>query len=166
MIKPDLLIGEVIRFDSENWTIDLKLNIGASVEDVTIKSVLNGEASGIFIEPVMGSYVLCGLTDGKIENLTALVFSEIKNIKLVPTEKLVFRNENFGGLVKIKELEDNLKSLKTYVEALKTATSSGINAIGVGPAANGGTGKIAFETAMVGKVINLKEMENKNVQHG
>ncbi|NBR15974.1 MAG: hypothetical protein EBU01_15565 [Crocinitomicaceae bacterium] len=106
------------------------------------------------------------MTDGKLENLTALVYSEIKNIKLVPTEKLILRNEDFGGLVKIKELEDNLKTLKTYIEALKTATSSGINAIGVGPAANGGTGKLAFETAMAGKIINLKEMENKNVQHG
>lgn len=122
MIKPDLLIGTVDSFDSSNWTINLTLNIGAKVEEVTIKSVLNGEDSGIFIEPVIGSYVLCGMVDGKLENLTAMVYSEIKSIKFAPTEKLILRNEDFGGIVKAsvayqkdKELRDEINKLKQLI---------------------------------------------------
>ncbi|MCX8482862.1 MAG: hypothetical protein ORN50_04725 [Crocinitomicaceae bacterium] len=166
MIKPDLLIGSVESFDSTKWTINVSLNIGAKVEDVTIKSVLNGEDSGIFIEPVIGSKVLVGMNDGKLENLTVLVYSEIKSIKLAPTGDLTLRSVDFGGLVKIQQLESNLNNLKTAIENLKSAISTGITSIGVGPTANGATGAAAFNTAAASIQIQFQDMENKKVKHG
>lgn len=166
MVKPDLIIGKVESFNATAWTINLTMNIGAKVEDVTIKSVLNGEDSGIFIEPVIGSYVLCGMTDGKMENLTAMVYSEIKNIRFAPSEKLIFRNEDFGGLVKIQNLENNINSLKQAIETIKSAVATGLTAVGVSSAANGPAGASAFNTATSGVVINFENMENPNVKHG
>ena len=166
MIKPDLVLGEVKSFDSSNWTIEVELNQGSTVDEVTIKSVLNDIASGIFIEPEIGSSVLCGLTDGKIENLTILVFSEIKNIKFVPSEKITLRKEDFGGLVKLAQLESNLDSLKQAIETIKSAVSTGLTAVGVSTAANGATGAAAYNSATAAVAINFQNMENENVNHG
>jgi len=166
MVKPDLMIGKVTSFDASTWTIAMELNIGAKVEDVTIKSVLNGEDSGIFIEPVVGSYVLCGMTDGKLENLTALVYSEIKNIRFAPTEKLILRNEDFGGILKVDAVLSNLNELKQAVETIKSAVASGLTAVGVGSAANGPAGATAFNSATASVVINFENMENENIKHG
>lgn len=166
MIKPDLLIGKVTAFNEADWTIDVALNSGAVVDQVTIKSVLNGEDSGILVEPEVDSMVLCGLTDGKIENLTVLTYSEIKNIKFVPSEKIQLRSDSYGGLVKIEQLENNLNTLKNALETLKSGVASGLNAVGVGSAANGPAGAAAFNTATSSIVINFDNMENENVQHG
>lgn len=166
MVKPDLMIGKVTAFNASAWTIDLELNIGAKVEDVTIKSVLNGEDSGIFIEPVDGSFVLCGMTDGKLENLTALVYSEIKSIRFAPTEKLILRNEDFGGIPQADKILANLNELKTAVETIKSAVATGLTSVGVGTAANGPAGATAFNSATASVMINFENMENENVKHG
>ncbi len=162
MIKPDLLIGKVTAFHS-NYTIDLELNIGSKVEDVTIKSVLNGESSGIFIEPVIGSYVLCGMTDGKLENLTAMVYSEIKSIKFVPTEKIIFRNEDFGGLVKAQKVHNEIKAVKDEVNSLKQILSLWIPVPNDGGAALKGA-LSTFYTPI--PPAAQADYENSNVKHG
>ena len=166
MIKPDLVIGKVKSFQESDWTITVELNQGATVDDVSIRSVINSETTGILVEPKVGSYVVCGLTDGKIENLTVLVFSEIKNMKLVPAEKLILRSDDFGGLVKLQQLEANLDTLKTAIENLITFTQSGLNAVGVGSAANGPGAATAFQSMTEAIQIQFQDMENKNVNHG
>jgi hypothetical protein len=166
MVKPDLMIGKVTAFNGSDWTISLELNIGAKVEDVTIKSVLNGEDSGIFIEPIEGSYVLVGMTDGKLENLTALVFSEIKNIRFAPTEKLILRNDDYGGILKAEAVLNNLNSLKNAIETIKSAVATGLTSVGASTAANGALGAEAYNTATAGVSINFEAMENENITHG
>lgn len=165
-IKPDLLLGKVKSFDSSNWTVDVDLNNGATVEEVTVRSVLNSEDTGLFIKPKVGSRVLCGMVDGKLENLTILVFSEIENIEIMPGQKMKLRGDDYGGLVKLQELKDNLDELKQYCSSLKSAISNGMTAIGAGSAASGPTGKTAFETEMSSASINFGDMENKNISHG
>jgi hypothetical protein len=179
MVKPlinnDLMLGEVKEFDSSNWTITVELHQGGRVKKVTVRSVLNSEKTGIFVEPKVGSYVLCGRTDGKLENLSVIVFSEIVNMELMPEEdfkiqakkiQLLASDEDFGGLVKLQELEDNLNALKDYCEAMKSAVSTGLNGVGASPAASGSAGAGAFEGAMAGQQIIFKNMENENVTHG
>lgn len=166
MIKPDLVLGEVKSFDASNWTIEVELNQGAKVDEVTIKSVLNGEGSGILVEPEIGSIVLCGLTDGKIENLTVLVYSEIKNITFAPSKTLILRKEDFGGLVKIAQLESNLDAIKNGLDTMKNAVVAGLNGVGASTAASGAAGAAAFNTAIAAMQINFQNMENENVKHG
>lgn len=166
MIKPDLLIGKVMSFDEATWTIEVELNIGAKLEDVTIKSVMNDEDSGIYVEPKVGSYVLCGLVDGKLENVTVMKYSEIENIRFAPSKKIELRNADFGGLVKLEQLEKNLKALKDAYTKLKTATAAGLTAVGAGSAANGATGASTFNSQTASVVINFEDMENKNITHG
>lgn len=170
MINNEMLMGKVTKFDSSNWTVNVELNMGAKVEEVTIRSVLNDEKTGIFIEPKVGSYILCSTTDGRLENMKIIVFSEIENIELMPSKKMKLRGDDFKGLVKIQELEDNLNSLKQFVESMHAALPIAFNAIvPVPPAlfvASGSAGAGSYTGSMSGKAIVLKDMENKNVLHG
>lgn len=170
MITNEMLLGKVTKFNSGNWTINVELNLGAKVEEVAVRSVLNSEVSGLFVEPKVGSYVLCSTTDGKLENLKVILFSEIENIELMPAKKMKLRGDDFGGLVKLQELENNLNSLKQYVEAMNAALPNAFNAIlPVAPApfvASGAAGAGAYSGAMAGQTIVFEDMENKNVSHG
>lgn len=166
MVRPDLVIGKVTKFDSNNWTIDVELNEGSKVDEVTIRAVLNDGATGIFIEPKVGSYVLCALNDGKIENLSCLQFSEIVNMKLLPEEELFLRGDTHGGLVILEKLKTNIDQLKQAYETLKNGTVAGFNAVGVGSAANGPGGATAFQSATASVNIQFQDMENKKVKHG
>jgi len=166
MIKPDILIGQVMSFNADNYTITVKLNQGPTVEDVTIRSVMNDATTGIFVEPVVGSYVLCGLTDGRVENLSVLLYSEIKSIKFMPSDTLQLKGDNCGGLVINSKIVENLNQLKTAFDTLKTATAAGLNAVGVGSAANGPGGAATFNSQTTGININFEDMENQNVKHG
>ena len=80
--------------------------------------------------------------------------------------KIELNGDGFGGILKIKETDDNIKALKKYCEDLKTAVSNGLNAVGVGTAANGPGAKTVFDGEMASKSIELSDMENKNVTHG
>ena len=166
MIRPDLVIGKVTKFDSEKWTINVQLNGGASVEEVTIRSVLNDGATGIFIEPKEGSFVLCALNDGKMENLSVVLFSEIVNMELMPEEELKLRGDQHGGLVMIEKLQANIDKLKDAIDTLKNATFAGLNAVGVGSAANGPGGASTFQGQTASINIQFQDMENKKVKHG
>ncbi len=163
MIKPDLLIGKVISFDEATWTIEVELNIGAKLEDVTIKSVMNDEDSGIYVEPKVGSYVLCGLVDGKLENVTVMIYSEIVNIRFAPSKKIEFRNADFGGLVKSEVTAAVDNAIKQEINKLKNIFTAWAPVVNDGGAAL----KAALATWSSPLAEKQKaDYENKNVNHG
>ena len=165
MIKPSLFRGKVVKFHKD-WWIDVELNMGGKAEMVKIRSVLNGNTSGLFIEPEINSSVIIGMADGILEDMTLVCASEIKAVKIIPSGELILRGDEYGGLVKISDLNDNLTAIKQHLNNLQAAITSGISAVGAGPAANGATGATAFTNAMAGKVLDFKNMENKEVKHG
>lgn len=77
----------------------------------------------------------------------------------------VLNGGGFDGLVKIRELEKNLNSLKLFVETMNTALPSAFTAIGASLQANGATGAGTYSGAMAGQVIVLVDMEDKAVKH-
>lgn len=164
-IKPDILLGTVTEFDATKWLATVKLNNGAEVDEVRVKAVINDQESGILVEPKIGSYVLCGLIDSKIESLFIIGYSEIEKFR-IKAPAIELNGDAFGGIIKLQELEANLKALKDYVTALKSATASGLSSVGVGAAANGPAGMTTFNTSMTGQVINFQNMENETVKHG
>lgn len=163
MVKPDLVLGEVVSFNASDYTIEVKLNQGSKVENVTIKSVLNGVASGILVEPKIGSFVLCGLVDGRIENLTVLSFDEIKSIKIIPSEKITLRADDFGGIVKSQVVHDEIKQLKDEINDLKQMFTTWVPVVYDGGAAL----KAALATFLTPIPPAMKtDYENENILHG
>lgn len=166
MITPDIYVGQVKKFDADKWTADIELNQGATVTEVTVKAVLNDEATGILVKPKLDSYVLVGTIDGRLENSSILLYSEIEEIRLLSSGNIQLRGDEFGGIVKMDPLKSNLDAIKNYLTTLKTAIETGFVAVGVGSAANGPGGKTAFSGAMSSSQINFQDMENKKVTHG
>jgi hypothetical protein len=85
---------------------------------------------------------------------------------LLNNGNLTMNGDNFGAMIKIQELEDNLNQLKTYVENMKTSIGTGFTAVKAGTAADGPGGKTAFDGAMASQSINFKNMANDKIKHG
>lgn len=80
-------------------------------------------------------------------------------------DEIVFNGGENKGLVKIEQLQKNLDSLKTYVEAIHAALPSAFSAVGAAMQANGASGGTAYTTAMAAKAIVLAKMENEKIKH-
>ena len=181
------LICVVDSVDKEARTIDCSpLDESAPILGVNLQA--NQQCScGIVIFPRVGSFVVVGfVADGsagvvlmtdEIESCevtikdNSILINEDKVLLNVADTKTVINKDGIvmnggelGGLVKIKELEDNLKQLKDYVEAMKQAVANGINAVGVSTAADGPAGSAAFNMEMSSKIITFKNMENKKIK--
>lgn len=137
---------------------------GLTLTDVRLRAVVNGENSKILVTPETGSYVLVADLAGDLSQLVVVGYSEVKKIE-VDTDKIIFNGGNNNGLVKIEELKRNLNSLKRYVEAMTSAVSSGLTAVGEYTAASGEAGKTAFESKMTPYSINFEDMEDTKITH-
>lgn len=162
---PTILIGKVKDFDETKWLATITFNAGFTDDDIRVRAVIDSNDSGILVKPKIGSMVLCAQIEGKLESMVVLTWSEIELFK-VNAPKIELRNEDFGGLVKLEQLEKNLKALKDAYTKLKTATAAGLTAVGAGSAANGATGASTFNSQTASVVINFQDMENKNIKHG
>ena len=86
-------------------------------------------------------------------------------VDLKDDKSITFNGGDNGGLVIIQELRDSLNSLKTYCETMKEAVSAGLKAVGASTSANGASGASAFDTAMISARIEIKNMENTDINH-
>jgi hypothetical protein len=125
----------------------------SNIEDVKISAE---DGDGFILFPTIGSNVLVALSERGPAYV--LMFSDVDSIQL--------RDKTFGGLVKVKELNESLDSIKQYCADLKQAVFDGLTAVGAGGAANGATGAANFQASMVAKSIEIKDMENPNILHG
>jgi len=87
-------------------------------------------------------------------------------IKCSKVESIDLRGDNFGGIVKLAELEQNFEAVKDYLKNLETAIKNGFNAVGVSSAANGPAAAQSFYSAVQSLTLQFTNMENKEVKHG
>lgn len=83
----------------------------------------------------------------------------------VTADGVVINGGTLGGMVKIAELEENLNSLKSFVEAMHAALPGAFIAVKAGAAADGPAGGATYANAMSGKAIVLKAMNDDKVKH-
>ncbi len=163
MTKPDIILGTVTDFDSTNWLATVKINNGAEIDEVRIKSVVNSEESGIFIEPVIGSYVLLGMIEGKIASLFIVAFSEIVKYHL-KTDLIEFNGDTFGGIVKSQMVHSEIEDLKNDINSLKQAFASWVTVPNDGGAALKVATGAWFAQPLI--VPIQTDFENDKVKHG
>lgn len=121
------------------------------------------ENSGIVVTPKVDSYVLVTSIDGHSHFVSQC--SEVEKITIDCNGDIVINGGDNKGIVKIQELKDNLDSLKSYIEAMNSAISTGFSSVGESSAASGTAGKSAYTLAMTGRSINFKDMEDPKVTH-
>lgn len=139
--------------------VSVRCTSGTLYEDVRKRASLNDNPSdknGIIITPALGSVVVVSRL-GTTDDLYVAMFSDI--------ESVIIDGGLNGGLVKIQELEDNLKSLKDMVEAINAALPSAFTAIGASSAAVGANGATSYNASMAGKSISFSDMENSKIKH-
>ncbi|MEG1572870.1 MAG: hypothetical protein RR328_04880, partial [Bacteroidales bacterium] len=106
--------------------------------------------------------VKCTLSDTLAECVSDKVKIRVENnkVSIAGADEVALNGTSNKGLVKIKELEENLKALKDYVEAMNTALPPAFTAIGAAMAAVGANGTTTYQGGMAGKIILFKKMEN------
>lgn len=118
------------------------------------------------VKLTIGDKLAVELTTDKLNYTSDKVTLEIKENKVhLTADEIVFNGGDNDGLVKLKELQSNLDSLKSYVEAIHTAIPVAFTAVLAALAANGALGAASYNTAMLGKLISFADMENKKIQH-
>jgi len=95
----------------------------------------------------------------------AINLSNDKSTAEIKADEILFNGGELGGLVKIKELDKNLESLKKFVEAMHAALPGAFSAILAALSANGALGAQAYNASMAGQMIKLENMENEKVKH-
>jgi hypothetical protein len=166
-------VATVLRVDESDYTCEVQFLSGSTKSDVRLKAAIDELPDGVVEIPEDNSTVLVGIIGNKSSQCFVLKCSKvkrfeciIKNVELrISSDGIVMNGGDLGGMVKIKELEANLKSLKTYCENLKTAIGTGFTAVGASMAANGALGKKAFDSAINNAIINFEDMENEKVKH-
>lgn len=158
-------------------SIDVDVD-GITYHDVQLQAIADGSGKSIIIVPAKDSNVLIGNIEHstgyvliKADKADRILIMQADGMYIDVLKKVIKLNgDSEGGLVKIQELQDNLDSLKSFVEAINNALPSAFNAIlPTAPApfvATGALGATTYQASMVGKFINFKEMENKKVKHG
>jgi hypothetical protein len=125
--------------------------------EVRLQAVTGKADKGYIPVPAVGSEVFCVSEGNSDSTFVIAVCSEL--------DKIIFNGGNLGGLVNLQELKDNLDSLKQFIEAIHSTLPSAFNAIGASTAANGALGATSYQGAMAGKMVQFKDMEDKNILH-
>lgn len=140
-------------------------------DDLDFLNVRLGLGS-IYRKPAVGTLCLLGLIENKDAATFLIDAEELEELSIETTVKTnlkavetVFNSGEFGGLVKIGELKNNLDQLKQFCEKMHASLPTAFSAIGVGSAANGTTGATSYSGAMAGNMITFSDMENKDVKH-
>jgi hypothetical protein len=146
--------AKVVSVDESNHTCEIELDKGGKRKNVRRYAKLSA-GKGFIIIPVVGSKVIVSFLDS--ETCYIANYSEI--------DKVIFDGGGNAGIVKIKELEANLKSLKAYCEEINKALPAAFSAIGASMQANGASGAASYNASMAGKIITMKNMENPKFKH-
>lgn len=170
------VIGTVRSVDMNAKTCDVEVEESFTRYGVRLTAIEDQADTGFIIEPKQGSDVHIRKVEGELPLWEVSLFSEVESVRMKNdsgAEILLKSNgqthlhgDQFGGLVKIGKLQDNLNSIKTMVDAMNVAIPAALTAVGVGNAANGGTGSTSYTTAMSSQSINIQNMENTDVKHG
>jgi hypothetical protein len=92
------------------------INGGAELQDVRIQASLVG-TTGLFIEPEVDSKVIVSFLSREIAYVS--LFSEIKNVYLDFSDKVIFNGGLNGAMVKIGDLVGRLNDIEEKVNDIK-----------------------------------------------
>lgn len=133
--------------------------VSADIEvyDVLLTPVVNQEASEITVIPEIGTLALMAIVSNDIRNCYLLSCQK--------SSKVIMRGGNYGGLVKVNELRDNLNKTTDLLKAL-------VNVINGTPIPEPGSGspsalQTALKTAIASYMLGtFDDIENNKILHG
>jgi len=137
-----------------NW--DEGTMVAEDDEGLPYYDVMLGNGS-VLIKPTIESDCLIAIVQGRDEIAFLITASE--------ADQIVFNGGEKGGVINISTLQENINSIKEYVEAVHSAIPIALTAIGAGSAANGSMGAQSYNSSMAGKSITIEDMEDNKIVH-
>lgn len=170
---PVLTVVEVVSVEGDTCTV--RAGAGLNVPGVRLRPASGSVETKMLITPRTGSLVLTGSQSGDWRECNVIAVEEPEKIEItgekinllmdISSGAITINGGELGGVVKIRELNDNLKSIADYAKAINSALPAAFSAIGAGMAASGALGSQSYSTAMAGKTITVKDMEDTNITH-
>jgi hypothetical protein len=85
-----------------------------------LRALVEAEDKSPLLVPVKDSVVIVATFNKNSAEAFVLGYTDVEKVKILTNKGEVWLNgDNHGGVVKIKELQDNLDSLKKFVEAIQ-----------------------------------------------
>lgn len=163
-LVPTVYIGKVVSVDQTSLSCEVDLQTMPNVFDVRIRATIGSGDRGLINIPKVDSYVLICRIEGKIESSFVLGYTEIEVMKLLPESDLHLFGDSHGGLVISSKVNDEINSLKTELNTLKSALASWVPV-----PQDGGTALKASITSFASGQLSPSQstdFENEKVKHG
>ncbi len=156
----ETFVCEVKSVDGATCTVTRVLD-GLEIPDVRL-NCHSTENSGIVVTPKVDSYVLVTSIDGL--SFFVSQCSEVEKITIDCESEIIINRGDNKGVVKIQELENNLKKLKSYIENIATATATAMVPMS---ALDSGTSVTTFNTTVQGLKASFQweNMEDTKIKH-
>lgn len=156
--KMHTLMCKVTGVDKQKCTCDAEpVNGSATRYSVRLRSVIDGSSSGVVLFPAVGSQVIIGAIESNMRNWMVIQYSEVDEVQL--------RGDAYNGLVKLDQLNQNLDTIKQYLQALVVNITTQLAAIDT-PTFGVPTTAPAFQSSMEAVPLVFVNMENPKVKHG
>ena len=159
------------------------------IPGIRLAAIEGGADGGLLLKPATGSIVLVAdLSCGELRECSVIGYSEIEALTYrhgdttvtmngsnvsatvgrmqlkVTADGVEINGGKQGGLVLAAALRRSLESVQRYCETMRTAVAAGLTGVGIGAAANGGTGAGIFSEQMAAATISLEDLETGDLQ--
>lgn len=150
--KPIIIPAKIKDVNEQQRTCTVEFE-GIELTDVRLTADKNSDS---YILPVKNTYVLLAFIENSETDAIVIAYSEI--------EKIVINNGKNGGLIKIKELEKELKKINSILQAMMNV----IKGSAIPEPGNGSPSafQTALKGALAGKILpDYSKIENKKILH-
>ena len=159
--------------DEQAYTIDVTpVGEGAEVFDVRLRASLDGSDTGLIQVPKVGSTVLISAINNNWNSAFLTLTSELEKLLVkvddstleVKAGEIIINGGALGGLVKAKELEEQLNKHKKILEKLLGVING---AVLTQPSNAPSILQSTLKTALAGlQPGDFSNLENEKVKHG
>lgn len=158
-LQNKIQVAKVTSVDKTNATISAIAD-DTEYTDIRLKATIDKKNNGLVLLPVVGSYVLITNVGDSNTDTVILVYTEVEEVLI--TGSVSINGGDNGGVVRVADLNDNLKALNDSINTLTNAIRVGFTALSP---LDGSASLNAFNTANVGNIVVFKDMENTKVKH-
>lgn len=161
-VKKQSFVAEVLEVDRSDDTCLVKPEDGPELYGVRLKSVVDELQHKVVIYPKIGSLVMCSLVENNPNEAYISKYGEIEEVVL-DVKKVTINGGELGGMVKAKELEEQLNKHKAILEAiLQVMNGAPLTQPGGAPSVL----QTALKTALTGKQTgDFSNLQNEQLLH-
>lgn len=165
-------VGTVSNIDEDKRICDVAIDDELKLSNCRLNAIIDSYDNRLLVVPKDQSKVAFITIGGKYTELLILAYSEIEKVLLtigdsdivIQDGSIQMNGGDLGGLIKIEQLENNLKKLKKYVEDLASLSATAMAPMA---ALDGGDSVTTFNTNWAAKQLafSFDDMEDSKITH-